>query len=47
MPSLEEAFGRMLAPGKLKKHPGAGPLGHKDGLITELELEYILLVVEK
>jgi hypothetical protein len=34
-------------PGKLKKHPGAGPLGHNEGLIMEFGLAYILLLDQR
>lgn len=42
MPSL--VFDVTPAPGKLKKHPGEGPLGHRDGLITDLGLAYMAIV---
>ena len=34
-------------PGKLKKHPGAGPFGHNEGLIIEFGLAYILLLFQR
>lgn len=43
IPSLDEDVGVTPAPGKLKKHPGAGPLGQSDGLIIDFGLAYILL----
>ena len=42
MPPLDEV-GATPAPGKLKKHPGAGPLGHNDGLMMEFGLDIMLL----
>lgn len=47
IPSLEEDVGVMLAPGKLKKHPGAGPLGHSDGLMIEFGFAYMLLLLNR
>lgn len=47
MPSLDEDVGVMPAPGKLKKHPGAGPFGHSDGLIMEFGFAYMLLLLNR
>ena len=43
MPSSAEEFEAL--PGKLKKQPGAGPFGHKAGLIIELGCEYIFTIL--
>lgn len=40
MPLLDEVE-VTLVPGKLKKHPGAGPLGQSEGLIIEFGLAYM------